>query len=100
MAERGGAGKLLPRPAGRSELQPPPVIDGTAAVVPVPAPCLSGEQRSTSLCKLLCSLSVSQGHHVQPVPSPPFRVSRSTADPLFLFGTGGSSGTSAKYSPE
>lgn len=100
MAEHGGAGELLPRPTGRSEPQPPPVMDGAAALVPVPAPCLSGEQRSLLLWKMLCSLSVSQGHRVQPVPSPPFRVSRSTADPLFVFGTSSSSGTSAKYSPE
>lgn len=38
----------------------------------------------------------SQGHRAQPLLASP----RSAADPRFLLGTSGSSGTSAKYSPE
>lgn len=99
-AAHGGAGERLPGPSGRSAPQPPPVIDGAAALGPVPAPRLAGSRDPRYSGKMLCSLSVSRGHHAQPVPPPPFQVSRSAAEPPFLFGTGGSGGTSAKYSPE
>lgn len=58
----GGAGEQLPGPSGRSAPQPPPVMDGAAALGPVPAPRLAGSRDPRCSGKMLCSLSVSRGH--------------------------------------